>query len=124
MNLKQQKTQPEKNRNTATWNVKCCEIDNLVQIGHNCKIGKCCLIAGCCGISGSVTIGDGVTIAGHVSIKDHISIGDRVTIGGKSGVINDIPSGETVLGFPAINAKKTLRKWALLNKMIENIAIR
>ena len=95
------------------------KIDNLVQIGHNCKIGMSCLIAGCCGISGSVTIGHGVTIAGHVSIKDHINIGNNVTIGGKSGVINDIPSGQTVLGFPAMEVKKTLRKWAVLNRLIE-----
>jgi len=95
------------------------KIDNLVQIGHNCKIGMSTLIAGCTGISGSVTIGNGVTIAGHVSIKDHINIGDGVTIGGKSGVINDIAAGQTVLGFPAMEVKKTLRKWAVLNRLIK-----
>jgi UDP-3-O-[3-hydroxymyristoyl] glucosamine N-acyltransferase len=95
------------------------KIDNLVQIGHNCVIGMGCLIAGCCGISGSVTMGNGVIVAGHVSIKDHVNIGDGVTIGGKSGVVSDIPAGKTYLGFPATDAKKTMRKWAALNRLIK-----
>jgi UDP-3-O-[3-hydroxymyristoyl] glucosamine N-acyltransferase len=95
------------------------KIDNLVQIGHNCSIGMGCLIAGCCGISGSVTMGNGVIVAGHVSIKDHVNIGDGVTIGGKSGVVSDIPAGKTYLGFPATDAKKTMRKWAALNRLIK-----
>ena len=93
------------------------KIDNLVQVGHNCKIGRSCLIAGCCGISGSVTIGDGVVMAGQVAVKDHVTIGNGVTIGGKSGIIHDIPDGKTVLGFPAAEAKETLKLWAILRKM-------
>jgi len=95
------------------------KIDNLVQIGHNCNIGRACLIAGSCGISGSVTIGDGVVMAGQVAVKDHISIGNGVTIGGKSGVINDIPDGKTVLGFPAVEAKETLKQWAALKRLVQ-----
>lgn len=96
------------------------KIDNLVQIGHNCVIGRACLIAGCCGISGSVTLGDGVVMAGQVAVKDHVTIGNGVTIGGKSGVINDIPDGKTVLGFPAIEAKDTLKQWAFIRRMLRN----
>lgn len=95
------------------------KIDNLVQIGHNCKIGRGCLIAGCCGISGSVIIEDGVTMAGFVSIKDHVKVGKGAVIGGKSGVIKNIAAGQTVLGFPATEAKKTLLKWAILNRMVK-----
>ncbi len=94
------------------------KIDNLVQVGHNCTIGRSCMIAGCCGISGSVTLGDGVIMAGQVAVKDHVTIGNGVTIGGKSGVINDIPDGQTVLGFPAVPAKETLKQWALLKRMV------
>ena len=93
------------------------KIDNLVQIGHNCKIGRACLIAGSCGISGSVTIGDGVIMAGQVAVKDHITIGNGVTIGGKSGIINDIPDGKTILGFPAVEAKETLKQWAIVRRL-------
>jgi UDP-3-O-[3-hydroxymyristoyl] glucosamine N-acyltransferase len=94
------------------------KIDNLVQVGHNCKIGRSCMIAGCCGISGSVTIGDGVIMAGQVAVKDHVIIGNGVTIGGKSGVINDIPDGQTVLGFPAAPARDTLKQWAILKSLV------
>ena len=95
------------------------KIDNLVQIGHNCRIGQGCLIAGCCGISGSVTIGNGVIIGGQVAIKDHVTIGNGVTVGGKSGIIHDVPNGKTVLGFPAMEAKDTLKQWALLRRVIK-----
>jgi UDP-3-O-[3-hydroxymyristoyl] glucosamine N-acyltransferase len=97
------------------------KIDNLVQIGHNCKIGRACLIAGSCGISGSVTIGDGVIMAGQVAVKDHVTIGNGVTIGGKSGIINDIPDGKTVLGFPAVEAKETLKQWAIIRRLAKKV---
>lgn len=96
------------------------KIDNLVQIGHNCKIGRSCMISGCCGISGSVTLGDGVVMAGQVAVKDHVTIGNGVTIGGKSGVINDIPDGQVILGFPAVPAKETLKQWAILKRLVRN----
>lgn len=95
------------------------KIDNLVQIGHNCKIGKFCLISGCSGISGSVTVGDRVIIAGQVGIKDHVKIGNGAIIGAKSAVFKDIPDGETVLGIPAGNAKQTLKKWAALSRLVD-----
>ncbi len=98
------------------------KIDNLVQIGHNCKIGRSCMIAGCCGISGSVTMGDGVIMAGQVAVKDHVTIGNGVTVGGKSGIINDIPDGQTILGFPAVPAKETLKQWAILKRMVKGKA--
>lgn len=94
------------------------KIDNLVQIGHNCKIGRACMIAGCCGISGSVTVGDGVIMAGQVAVKDHVTIGNGVTIGGKSGVMYDVPDGQTILGFPAAPARETLKQWAILKGLV------
>ena len=93
------------------------KIDNLVQIGHNCRIGRSCVIAGMTGVSGSVTIGDGVIIGGGVGIKDHVTIGNGARIGGKSGVISDVAPGQTVIGFPAGEYKKTLRQWAALKKL-------
>ncbi len=77
------------------------KIDNLVQIGHNCRIGRMVVIAGCSAIGGSVTIGDGARIAGMVAIKDHIRIGDRANLGGGAQVMNHVPPGETWLGAPA-----------------------
>jgi UDP-3-O-[3-hydroxymyristoyl] glucosamine N-acyltransferase len=51
------------------------KIDNLVQIGHNCRIGRGCMISGLAGIAGSVTLEDGVIIGGGAGLRDHITIG-------------------------------------------------
>lgn len=96
-----------------------CKIDNLVQIGHNSKLGQFCIMAGNSGLAGSVTLGNGVIIGGSASIKDHISIGDGAIIGAGSGVAADVPAGKTVLGYPAVEARKALKQWAVLKKMAE-----
>ncbi len=58
------------------------KIDNLVQIGHNCRIGKHCAIAALTGLAGSTTVGDYVKIAGQVGTRGHMTIGSRATIAG------------------------------------------
>jgi len=93
------------------------KIDNLVQIGHNCRIGRCCVIAACTGVAGSVTMGDGVMCGGCVAIKDHTTIGHGAKIGGGSGVISDVAAGETVVGYPADKYHDTMRQWASLKKL-------
>jgi len=93
------------------------KIDNLVQIGHNCRIGRCCVIAACTGVAGSVTMGDGVMVGGCVAIKDHTTIGNGARIGGGSGVTADVAAGATVVGYPADNHQQTLRQWASLKKL-------
>lgn len=93
------------------------KIDNLVQIGHNCRIGRCCIICGMTGLAGSVTLGDGVTLAGRVSIADNRTIGSGATVGGSSGVMDDIPAGETWLGAPARPARETMRILASLDRL-------
>jgi UDP-3-O-[3-hydroxymyristoyl] glucosamine N-acyltransferase len=56
------------------------KIDNLVQVGHNCRIGKHTVISGCTGIAGSATIGAHCMIGGAAMILGHLSIADRVQI--------------------------------------------
>jgi UDP-3-O-[3-hydroxymyristoyl] glucosamine N-acyltransferase len=93
------------------------KIDNLCQIGHNCRIGRCTVIAGLVGIGGSTTIGDGVMIGGGTIIKDHLTIGDGARLGGASALMNDIPAGETWHGHPAQDAKTTFREFAAIRKL-------
>jgi UDP-3-O-[3-hydroxymyristoyl] glucosamine N-acyltransferase len=97
-----------------------CKIDNLVQIGHNCVLGKYCIMAGNSGLAGSVTLGNFVVIGGSASIKDHVTIGDGAVVGAGSGVTGDIEAGKTVLGYPAAEAKSTLRQWAALKQLVKN----
>lgn len=78
------------------------KIDNLVQIGHNCRVGRSCVICGCAALSGSVTLGDGVIMGGNAGVADNINVGAGARIAAKSGVMNDVPPGETVTGAPAL----------------------
>jgi UDP-3-O-[3-hydroxymyristoyl] glucosamine N-acyltransferase len=93
------------------------KIDNLVQVGHNCRIGRACLICGGGGIAGSVTIGDGVIIGGQVGIADNSTIGAGARIGAMSGVNGVIPPGESWVGAPARPASEQLRSWAALGRL-------
>ncbi len=94
-----------------------CKIDNLVQIAHNCILGRSCIMAGNSGLAGSVTLGDGVIIGGSASIKDHTTIHPGAVVGAGSGVMNDIPAGKTFLGYPAHEAKETLKQWLAIRKL-------
>jgi UDP-3-O-[3-hydroxymyristoyl] glucosamine N-acyltransferase len=94
-----------------------CKIDNLVQIAHNCVMGRSCIMAGASGLAGSVTLGDGVVIGGSASIKDHVTIHSGATVGAGSGVVGDIPAGKTYLGYPAGEARETLKQWVALRKL-------
>ncbi|WP_299223119.1 UDP-3-O-(3-hydroxymyristoyl)glucosamine N-acyltransferase [uncultured Aquimarina sp.] len=94
-----------------------CKIDNLVQIGHNCVLGRFCIMAGSSGLAGSVTLGDGVVIGGSASIKDHTTIHSGAIVGAGSGVMNDVPAGKTVLGYPACDSREMLKQWVTLRKL-------
>jgi UDP-3-O-[3-hydroxymyristoyl] glucosamine N-acyltransferase len=88
------------------------KIDNLVQIGHNCKLGRSCVMSGQSGLAGTATLGDGVIMAARSGVKDHVTVGAGATLGGNAGVISDVAPGKTVLGFPAEDYRETLRIWA------------
>ena len=96
-----------------------CKIDNLVQIAHNCILGRSCIMAGNSGLAGSVTLGDGVIIGGSASIKDHVTIQSGGIVGAGSGVMNDVAAGQTVLGYPACDARDMLKQWVAVRKLIK-----
>lgn len=93
------------------------KIDNLVQIAHNCRIGRACLVCGCCALAGSVVLEDGVVLAGGVGIADGKTIGRGARVGARSGVMDDIPPGESWVGYPARPAKQTMRILSSLDKL-------
>lgn len=97
------------------------KIDNLVQIGHNCRVGRHCLICGQCGLSGSVTVGDGVILAGGVGVADNLTIGAGARIGASSGVMNDIPAGESWLGSPAMPIRDAAQNYAMFRDLAKHI---
>lgn len=93
------------------------KIDNLVQVGHNCRLGADVAIAGLAGLSGSTNVGDGTRIGGMTGTRGHITIGARVTITGHAMVWNDVPDDAFVSGEPAQDHRAQLRLQASLRKV-------
>jgi UDP-3-O-[3-hydroxymyristoyl] glucosamine N-acyltransferase len=94
------------------------KLDNLVQVGHNCRIGAHTVIAGCVGISGSTTIGRRCMIGGAVGIVGHLEIGDDVAVTGYSMVTHSLPGpGTYSSGIPAIPSLDWRRTVARLRRL-------
>jgi UDP-3-O-[3-hydroxymyristoyl] glucosamine N-acyltransferase len=93
------------------------KIDNLVQIGHNCRIGRLCLIMAQVGLAGSTWVGDGCIIAGQAGLSGHLTIGDGARLGAQAGIFGDVPAGETWSGYPARKHSESLRASAALFKL-------
>ena len=92
-------------------------IDNLVQIGHNVVLGRCCILAGQVGISGSTRLDDFVMVGGQGGLAGHLHIGSRARIAAKSGIMRDIPAGQTVCGSPAVPLTEFMRQTAVLQRL-------
>jgi len=93
-------------------------IDNLVQIAHNVRIGRHCVLAAQTGVAGSSEIGDHVMIGGQVAILDHLMVGSNTRIAARSGIIRDVPAGETWGGSPAVPIRQWHRQTAALARLI------
>jgi UDP-3-O-[3-hydroxymyristoyl] glucosamine N-acyltransferase len=97
---------------------ECVKIDNLVQIGHNCRIGAYTVIAGCSGIAGSTTIGRHCMIGGAVGIAGHVTLADYVIVTAKSGVSKSLlKPGMYTSAFPAIDHGDWNRSAALMRNL-------
>ncbi len=83
------------------------KIDNLCQIGHNVRIGRHCVVVAQSGLSGSVTLEDFAVLGGSVGLAPHVTIGRGARVAARSGVMHDVPAGETWGGYPA----KTRMQW-------------
>lgn len=79
------------------------KLDNLIQIGHNCRIGAHTAIAGCVGIAGSTTIGRNCKIGGAAMIGGHLDIAEGTVISAATSVPDSIVSPGVYTGvFPAL----------------------
>jgi UDP-3-O-[3-hydroxymyristoyl] glucosamine N-acyltransferase len=97
---------------------ECVKIDNLVQIGHNCRIGAYTVIAGCAGIAGSTTIGRHCMIGGAVGIAGHVTLADYVIVTAKSGVSKSLlKPGMYTSAFPAVDHADWNKSAALMRNL-------
>lgn len=84
------------------------KLDNLIQIGHNCRIGEHTVIAGCVGIAGSARIGKHCKIGGAAMILGHLEIADGVTVSPGSMITRSIKKTDT---YTALMPFQTHEEW-------------
>jgi UDP-3-O-[3-hydroxymyristoyl] glucosamine N-acyltransferase len=96
------------------------KIDNLCQIGHNVRIGRGVIVAAFCGVSGSTVIEDFVAMGGRVGMADHLLIGTGAQFAAGSGVIHNVPAGETWGGYPAKPRREWVRELASLKRLAQS----
>jgi UDP-3-O-[3-hydroxymyristoyl] glucosamine N-acyltransferase len=93
------------------------KIDNLVQIGHNCRIGNHAGFAAMTGLAGSTVIGDYTVVGGQSAFKGHITVGSRVRIAGNTMVWGDVPDDAFVSGQPARDHREELKQQVRLRNL-------
>ena len=93
------------------------KIDNLCQIGHNVRIGRHCVVVAQSGLSGSVTLEDYAVLGGSVGLAPHVTIGRGARVAARSGVMHDVPAGETWGGYPAKTRMQWMRQEATLARL-------
>ena len=93
------------------------KIDNLCQIGHNCRIGKHNVFAGQTGIAGSCVTEDYVIFGGQVGVADHLHIGAGAMVAAKSGISKSVLPGQKMFGYPAREERDQKRALATLERL-------
>jgi UDP-3-O-[3-hydroxymyristoyl] glucosamine N-acyltransferase len=84
------------------------KLDNLIQIGHNCRIGAHTVIAGCVGIAGSARVGKHCKIGGAAMILGHLEIADGMTISPGSMITRSLKKVDT---YTALMPFQTHEEW-------------
>lgn len=95
------------------------KIDNLVQVGHNCKVGRGTILCGNVGMAGNSSTGEFVIIGGGAGLTNRVHVGDRASVGGMTGIGKDVEPGATAMGLPARELKEYLRLNAMLSRMLK-----
>ncbi|TWO71651.1 UDP-3-O-(3-hydroxymyristoyl)glucosamine N-acyltransferase [Caenimonas sedimenti] len=97
------------------------KLDNLIQVGHNCRIGRHTAIAGCVGIAGSANIGAHCTIGGAAMILGHLTLADRVNVSAGSFVARSILKPGLYTGIFPIDDNAAWEKNAATLKQLHGL---
>jgi UDP-3-O-[3-hydroxymyristoyl] glucosamine N-acyltransferase len=95
------------------------KIDNLVQIGHNCVIGAHSVVVAQSGLAGSTILGERVIVMAQAGLANHVTVGAGSFLGARAGVIESLPPGSRVWGFPAQPERAWHRSSAWLARLPE-----
>jgi UDP-3-O-[3-hydroxymyristoyl] glucosamine N-acyltransferase len=93
------------------------KIDNLVQVGHNCRIGRNCLVAGMSGLAGSTVLEDSVMLGARATTSGHLTIGRGSILAAGSAITKSFPAGSRLAGFPAQDIKNWRREVATIRRL-------
>jgi UDP-3-O-[3-hydroxymyristoyl] glucosamine N-acyltransferase len=96
---------------------KGTKLDNLIQIGHNVEIGEHNVLCAQVGVAGSAHIGSHNQLGGQVGVAGHIKIGNFNQVGAQSGIPNSIGDKNTLLGYPAIDARQFAKNLVYIKKL-------
>lgn len=94
-----------------------CQIDNLVQLGHNAQLGRACVMVAQSGVAGSTKLGHFVVIGGQVGVAGHLKIGNQVQIAAQSGVAQNIEDKQIMGGTPAVPIRQWHKQTFCLKKL-------
>ncbi|UCG97281.1 MAG: UDP-3-O-(3-hydroxymyristoyl)glucosamine N-acyltransferase [Burkholderiales bacterium] len=100
------------------------KLDNLIQVGHNCRIGAHSVLAGCVGIAGSASIGRGCQIGGAAMIAGHLSIADGTLIGPGTLVSRTIATAGHYTGFFPLMASRDWERNAAALRHLQELRAR
>lgn len=56
-------------------------------------------------------------LGGQVGVGDNLRVGARAKVGAQSGVMDNVPAGESWFATPALNAHEAMRNIALLRRL-------
>jgi UDP-3-O-[3-hydroxymyristoyl] glucosamine N-acyltransferase len=87
-------------------------------IGHDSRVGQHCAIGAQSGLAAKCEIGDHVMISVQVGISIGVRVDDRARVAPKSGVMSNIPAGETWMGSPAMPKMSFLRQQAAARREV------
>lgn len=94
------------------------KLDNLVQIAHNDIVGEHTVMSAQVGVAGSTEIGEWCMFGGQVGITGHVKIAPRTHSGAQAGIAGPVvKEGRTLLGSPAIDAKKFAKSAAVFRNL-------
>lgn len=99
------------------------KIDNLVQVGHNCRLGRDCIVVSQVGIGGHTVVGDRAFLLGQVGIGPGVDIGPDAVLTGQAGVgSGQVPGGRRLwTGTPARPAEEANRIMALSSSQLPKL---
>jgi len=98
---------------------KGSKIDNLVQIGHNCKIGEYSILVSQVGLSGSSKLGRNVVMGGQSATAGHLEIAPFTTIAARGGVTKSVKTPGVYSGFPLMPHKSWLKLQGILSRLLK-----